>query len=165
MDYHPVVNQIVELLRNSRLWFETFEHQPVRTSEEAAGVRTGYSIHQGAKAIIIKIERSKREKFFAMLVFPADFRFDSKKVKKYFSAQSFRFATEEEVKSLIGGVIPGGVPPFGNLFNLEVLVDEKLFENEKIIFNAGDQRFSVAIRSEDYRKLVNPKITSFVLLG
>jgi prolyl-tRNA editing enzyme YbaK/EbsC (Cys-tRNA(Pro) deacylase) len=162
MDYHPVVNQITELLKRNGCWFETFEHEPVRTSEEAAKVRTGYTLHQGAKALIVKIEKSKENKFFAMLVFPADLRFDPKKVKKYFGAQSFRFATEEEVKSLTEGIIPGGVPPFGNLFNLEVLADEKLFENEKIIFNAGDQRFSVAMRSTDYRKLVDPKVTKLV---
>jgi prolyl-tRNA editing enzyme YbaK/EbsC (Cys-tRNA(Pro) deacylase) len=124
MSYHPVVRQITDLLLKHNCWFETFEHEPVLTSEEAVKVRTGYSLSQGAKAI--------------------------------------RFATVGEVASLTNGVQAGGVPPFGNLFSLEVLADPKLFENEKIIFNAGDRRFSVAMKSKDFKNLVNPKIESFI---
>ncbi|NIA02454.1 MAG: hypothetical protein GWP15_03650 [Nitrospirae bacterium] len=52
-NYHPLVNQIVEALKNNECWYETFEHEPVRTSEEAAKIRTGYTLEQGAKALII----------------------------------------------------------------------------------------------------------------
>jgi Ala-tRNA(Pro) deacylase len=95
-----------------------------------------------------------------VLVFPADLRFDKEKVKTLFGARDVRFATESEVTSLTGGVQVGGVPPFGNLFGLEVVADPKLFENERIVFNAGDRRFSVAMRSADYDKLVNPMVES-----
>ena len=93
-----------------------------------------------------------------MLVFPADLRFDKERVKALFGAKDIRFATDEEVSSLTDGVQVGGVPPFGNLFNLEVIADPKLFEIEKIVFNAGDRRFSVAMKSEDYRRVVNPQV-------
>ena len=158
MKYHPVTKQITDLLTNNNCWYETFEHKPVTTSEEAVKVRTGYTLHQGAKALIIRIKKSETDKKFVMLVIPADLKFDGKKVKEVFSAKDIRFATQEEISQLTNGVQIGGVPPFGNLFNFEVVADPKLFENEKIIFNAGDRRFSVAIKSEDYKKLVNPRI-------
>ena len=158
--YNPVTKQITDLLRQTSCWFETFEHEPVRTSEEAAKVRTGYSLHQGVKAMIVKVYLAGSKEKFVMLVFPADLRFDSKKVKQILGAKNLLFATEEEVAELTGGVQIGGVPPFGNLFGLEVLVDPKLFENEKIIFNAGDRRFSVAMKSADYQKTVSPKVVS-----
>ena len=148
---------IVNLLKASSLWFETFEHEPVRTSEEAAKIRHGYSIQQGAKALIIKIYPDER---FVMLVVPGNLKFDEKKVIALLEVRKLRFATEDEVLKITGGVEPGGVPPFGNLFNLETYVEEKLFENEKIIFNAGDKRFSVAMNSSDYRTLLNPKVAS-----
>jgi Ala-tRNA(Pro) deacylase len=160
MTYHQVSQQITELQSENGCWFETFEHAPVRTSEEAAGTRPGYSLHQGAKAIIVRIRRSESQKKFVVLVFPADLRFDKEKVKTLFGARVVRFATESEITTLTGGVQVGGVPPFGNLFGLEVVADPKLFENEKIVFNAGDRRFSVAMRSADYDKLVNPMVES-----
>ncbi|OGD71869.1 hypothetical protein A3A84_00445 [Candidatus Collierbacteria bacterium RIFCSPLOWO2_01_FULL_50_23] len=158
MEYHEVVTKIVGLLKDGGYWYETFEHEPVRTSEEAAKVRIGYVLAQGAKAMIVRVKKSESEKFLAMLVLPGDKRFDIAKVKKFFESKDIRFATEEEVGQITGGVQPGGVPPLGNLFNLPVIADPTLFENEKIIFNAGDKRFSVAMKSEDYKKVVEPKI-------
>ncbi len=161
MSYHPLTEKIKNLLQENHCWFETFKHEPVRTSEESASVRTGYSLHQGAKAMIIQIKEAGGRRF-VMLVFPADFRFDNNKVRASLNTKDIRFATEEEVCSITAGVEPGGVPPFGNLFGLEVIADPKLFENEKIIFNAGDRRFSIAIKSEDFKKLVDPKVMEIV---
>ncbi len=163
MEYHPVVNKIVSLLKENQYWFESFEHEPVRTSEEAANVRTGYSLDQGAKAMIVRIKKTESDKVFVMLVVPANLRFDERKVKDCFGAKDIRFASEEEVEKITGGVQPGGVPPFGNLFGLEMIVDPKLLDNEKMIFNAGDRRFSVAMKSEDYAKLVKPKIVPITM--
>lgn len=161
-DLHPVTSQITTLLDEHDCWYETFEHEAVRTSEEAANIRTGYTIQQGAKALLLRIKKSKRNKFFVMLVFPADQKFDNAIVKEYFEAKDIRFATEEEVAELTNGVQPGGVPPFGNLFDLPVYVAPELFENERIVFNAGDRRFSVAMLSTDYQRLVEPNVFSFL---
>jgi len=158
MSCHPVTEKIKELLSREKCWFEIFEHQPVKTSEEAAKVRPGYSIKQGAKAMIIGI-KAGGEKKFVMLVLPGNLRFDNDKVKILLRAKDIRFATEKEIFSLTGGVKTGGIPPFGNLFNLEVVADSKLFKNEKIIFNAGSREVSVTIKSKDYQRLVKPKIS------
>ena len=157
-----MVQKILTLLKKNGCWFETFEHEPVRTSEEAAKVRPEYVLHQGAKALIVRAKISQNEKRFVMLVFPADFKFNKDKVQILLKARDIRLATEDEVNSITGGVELGGIPPFGNLFGLEVLADNSLFENEKIIFNAGDRRFSIAIKSEDYRRLIKPKVCEIV---
>src|SRR3989344_8105247 len=120
MEYHEITKKITDLLTLNGAWFETFEHEAVRTSEEAAKTRPGYSLQQGAKAMIIRVKKSEADKKFVMLVFPADLRFDNNKVKTLFDAKDVRFATEEEVTKKTGGVQVGAVPPFGNLFSLEV---------------------------------------------
>ena len=157
MDYHPVAAQIVEILKQNNFWFETFEHDPVRTSEEAAKVRHGYSLEQGAKALIVRV-KSRGQSEFIMLVIPDKRRLDKKKEKQYLQIKDLRFATEEEVGKVTGGVLVGGVPPFGNIFHIKTIVDPKLFLNEKIVFNAGDRRYSVAMLSQDYKNIVNPTI-------
>lgn len=162
MDYHPVVQKILTLLSDNGCWFETFEHEPVRTSEEAAKVRPEYSLHQGAKALIVRAKTGQNKRDFVMLVFPADFKFDRDKVEALLEAKDVRLASESEVDSITSGIQLGGVPPFGNLFGLEVLADASLFENERIVFNAGDRRFSIAVKSDDYKRLVKPKICEIV---
>jgi prolyl-tRNA editing enzyme YbaK/EbsC (Cys-tRNA(Pro) deacylase) len=158
VEYHKVTEEIQDLLARNHCWFETFEHVPVKTSEEAAKLRHGYSLRQGAKALIVRVKRSKKDKEFVMIVLSGDLKFDNDKVRKLFGAKDVRFATEGEISALTGGVQVGAVPPFGNLFNLKVFVDPKLLKNKRIVFNAGDRRFSIAMRSEDYRKLVGPQV-------
>jgi prolyl-tRNA editing enzyme YbaK/EbsC (Cys-tRNA(Pro) deacylase) len=112
---------------------------------------------QGTKALIVKAKLSGAKQFI-MVVVPGDRQFDVKKLRNETGYKDVRFALEQEVSDITQGVLPGGVPPFGNLFGLIVVADEKVFMNEKIIFNAGDRRVSIAMRSEDYRELVHPQV-------
>lgn len=154
--YHPVTEKITNLLKQNNFWFETFEHESVRTSEEAAKIRPGYNLKQGAKALILKIKRYRHS--YLMVVLPGDLKFDSKKLKALTGISESTFASESEVGTITNGVLVGGVPPFGNLFGLDVYADLKLFDNEKIAFNAGDRCFSVGMKSADYRSLVKPQV-------
>ena len=160
-EYHPVVQKIKKLLNQHDVVYKCFEHEEVRTSEEAAAARPEYTIQQGAKALLVEY-RVDGERQFAQVVVPGDARFDSAKVRKLFGVKKVRFASVEEVGALTGGVLPGGVPPFGNLFDLPVYSDRSLFSNEEIIFNAGDKRYSIAMKSEDYRKIVQPEVVKVV---
>ena len=158
---HPIHQQITDLLREHDCWFEEFTHAPVRTSEEAAKIRDDYTLQQGAKAIIIRAKIPNEGKMLVMLVMPADKKFDSGKVKVLLHAKDIRFATEDEVEEITKGVKPGGVPPFGNLFGLEVISDASLYQNEKIVFNAG-RTSSIGMLSSDYKKLVQPKVAAII---
>ncbi|HEY4493470.1 MAG TPA: YbaK/EbsC family protein [Candidatus Paceibacterota bacterium] len=168
MNYHPVVGKIREILDGAATTYKSFEHAPVRTSEEAAKLRPEYSLHQGAKALITGVRyqvlgtSEKRERKFVMLVVPGDMRFNEAKVKKELEIKEIRFATEQEVSEITGGVQVGGVPPFGNLFNLQTYADPGVLMNDEIIFNAGDRAFSIAMKSSDWKNLVNPNIAQII---
>ena len=165
-DYHPVVQQIKDLLDEHGVAYKTFEHAAVRTSEEAAAIRPEYSLEQGAKALIVRVKRKgvpkEEEKQFVQVVVPGDAKFDVKKLKTLLNAKDIRFATPEEVSDITGGIVPGGVPPFGILFGLTVVVEESLLKHEEIIFNAGDRRYSIALRSEDYMQVVSPLVSTII---
>jgi len=163
MEFHPVVQKILNLLKRNNYWFESFKHKPVHTSEEAAQVRTGFTLAQGAKAMIVRIKEKGGNNYFLMLVLPGDKKIDFDKVKKDLNARDIRLAGEREIKEITDGVEIGGIPPLGNLFGLKVVADPLIFANEKIIFNAGDRCFSVAVFSKDYRQLVNPQISKITL--
>lgn len=164
--YHKTVARIIELLEAHACAFETFEHAAVRTSEEAAAVRPEYTITQGAKALIVRIKTKNtdpaNEKQFVQIVVPGDKKFDPKKARAALDAKDIRFATEEEVSNITDGVVPGGVPPFGNLFGLPVYADASLLAQEELIFNAGDRRFSIAMRTDAYQRVVEPHIVEIV---
>ncbi len=166
IEYHPVVEKIKQLLDQHQCAYSTFEHEAVRTSEEAAALRPEYTLAQGAKALIVRIKRKGMseadEKQFVQIVVPGDAKFDPKKARRVLAAKDIRFALPEEVAEVTNGVQPGGVPPFGNLFGLPVYVDETLCKNDVIIFNAGDRRYSIALTCADYVRVVEPEVVDIV---
>ena len=125
-------------------------------------LRPGYSLKQGAKALVVKLNLRGGDQKFVMLVVPGDARFDSKKVKKLFDAKDMRFATEEEVGEITGGVLVGGVPPFGSLFGLQTYLDPQVEQNVRIVFNAGDRRVSIALAVADYKLVEKPSLAEIV---
>lgn len=157
-----VFDNIEKLLRKNNIKFKVFEHEPTRTSEDAAKVREKFMnlsreeiLKSGAKAMIVK----SKDKYY-QLVISASKKIDFKKVKNIIG--KVRFATEEEVEK-ITDCAPGSVPPFGNLFGLEVYVDSYLLERDNIDFNAGELTKSIFMKTKDWIKLVKPIVRDFGL--
>jgi prolyl-tRNA editing enzyme YbaK/EbsC (Cys-tRNA(Pro) deacylase) len=148
------VQQIKKFLEENNIHYEYKEHEEVHTSEEAARAR-GEDIKIGAKAMILKADSK-----FVMLVLSSAKKIDSKKVKQMLGVESLRFATPEEVAHLTD-CVPGGVPPFADIFGLELIVDITIPQNEFMAFNAGERTKSLKLRTEDYLKLLTPRIEDF----
>ena len=55
----------------------------------------------------------------------------------------------------------GAMPPFGNLYGMEVFVDESLCEDEEIAFNAGSHTELIRLSYKDFEGLVKPKVVKF----
>lgn len=146
--------KLKQFLDENGVSYEYKEHEEVRTSEEAARAR-GEDIKIGAKAMILKCDKK-----FIMLVLSAAKKIDSKKVKALLGCDSLRFATPEEVAQLTG-CLPGGVPPFGGIFGLELLVDKSVTENEHMAFNAGERTKSLKILTHSYIMLLKPRVEEF----
>lgn len=161
MEKHPIAQRIIELLEENSCWFETFEHEPVRTSEEAAALRPGYSREQGTKAIIARIKVPNIGKSFIMLTMPSSKKFNTEKVKRVTGSKDIRFASDDEVERITNGVPPGGIPPFGNLFDLKLYSDAAIYNNENIIFNAG-RTSSIAMKSADYASLSQAQVADII---
>ncbi len=155
---HSVVAQIRELLSVANITYSYFEHEPVRTSEEANALRPNFTLSQGAKALIVRSKKAADEYEFVMAVLPGDRKLDSKKFKLILDSKGINFASQEESDKITGGIEFGGVPPFGNLFNIPVYVDQKLFDNAEIIFNCGDRRATIAMKAIDWQSLVEPVV-------
>lgn len=139
---------IKEILDKNKIVYETLEHEPVITSEDAAKVR-GVLLSVGVKAMIIKHDNG-----FIMITLPADKKINFDKVKEQVNTKKIRLATLEEVKEIID-CERGGVPPFGFLFGIKTFADKKINENEKIEFNAGLTTKSMRMNSADYFMIAN----------
>jgi Ala-tRNA(Pro) deacylase len=96
-----------------------------------------------------------------MLVLPASYRVDMKKLKGILNCKKVGMAKEEEFQELFPDCEIGAMPPFGNLYNLEVWVDQVITEDEFIVFQAGSHVETLKIKYSDYARLVNPRVGDF----
>jgi len=149
-----VFERLSALIHAKSIAFDVLRHVPVFTSEEAAAVR-GTPLASGAKALICRADER-----FVMIVLPADRKLASKSVRRSCGIKSLRFASREEVEQLTG-LQPGSIPPFGSLFNLPTWCDERLGEQPRINFNAGDHRISISMAYGDYAATERPQMGQF----
>lgn len=147
----PVFQRLVVALTQAGVAFVHTHHPPVFTSSEAAAVR-GTPLRSGAKALIVKGGEA-----FRMVVMPADMALNSNGFRKLLHCKKLRFATKDEVFSMTG-LIPGSIPPFGSLFGLETICDERLAENDRINFNGGSHTESIQLSYKAYVAFESPRI-------
>lgn len=150
-----IFEKIKKLLDDNKIQYHLLTHEPVYTSEQAAKMR-GKGIEEGlkrgAKAMIFKVDER-----YVQCILPAHKIVDIKKVKELLKAKKIKMASPEEVLSVTDCEI-GSVPPFGNLFNLQVYCDPEL--SEEIDFNAGLHDTSITMKRADWEKVVKPIIAS-----
>jgi len=149
-----VYRAIIGLLEQGGVEYRAMEHEPVRTSEQAAAVR-GTALERGAKALVLECGDE-----LVLAVISAASKVDFRALKKALGQKRVQMAPPEKVIAATG-CEPGGVPPFGNLFDLRVLVDPTLLENEWIDFNAGERTKSVEMRADDFVKLSGAEVLPF----
>lgn len=150
--------KIAAHLAERGILFERIEHEPVTTSEAAAGAR-GSRLEQGAKALIVKAD----ERYHHLIISAAQ-RVDNTKLRRILGARRVRFATAEELRQLTG-CLPGAVPPFGNLFGIPVLMDDALLAEETVYFNCGSHTLSLRMRRADLQAAAEAGVADFHLSG
>jgi Ala-tRNA(Pro) deacylase len=150
-----VLKRLKDYLEKNQVSFEVGYHQRVYTAQEIAAAE-----HVPGKELA-KVVMVKADGKIVMLVLPASFRVDMGKVKGILKSRKLEKAKEEEFQDLFADCEVGAMPPFGNLYNLDVWVDQVLTEDKEIVFNAGSHVETLKIKYSDYARLVNPKVGQF----
>lgn len=150
-----VRNEIVRLLKHHEINFKHQTHEPTATSEDSARVR-GTKLSEGIKSIIVKGKESKKN--FQLNV-PSHLKLDMKAVANLIG-EKCEFEDAEVIKERFGLII-GGIPPFGNLLNLETYFDEEISQNPQAAFNCGLLTESIVMLSQDLITMVQPKFGKF----
>ena len=149
------VQKLKEFLDSHSIKYVTISHSRAFTAQE-----TATSAHipgkELAKTVMIKMNGK-----MAMAVLPASSKVDFDLLKKATRVATIEIANEKEFKDLFPDCEIGAMPPFGNLYGMDVFVAESLTEDKEIAFNAGSHRELVKMLYKDFEKLVRPKIAKF----
>lgn len=130
-------------------------HSPAYTAQEVAASAhiTGREL---AKTVIVELDGE-----MAMAVLPADRKIVLQDLRDVTGSDEVKFASEEEFRQKFPDCETGAMPPFGNLYGMEVYVAESLMANREIAFNAGSHTEVIRLAFRDFERLVAPKVVSF----
>lgn len=150
--------KLKKYLDNNNVPYVTITHSQAFTAQQVAA-----SAHikgkEMAKTVIIKINDK-----LAMAVLPATYHVDFHLLKEVTGNEDVVLAHESEFKEIFDDCELGAMPPFGNLYNMEVYVAQSLTEDVEIAFNAGSHSELIRMKYSDFERLVQPKILKFSVL-
>ncbi len=152
------VTRLTNLLSDEHIDYVTILHSTSYTAQETAA-----SVHvrgiEFAKTVIVKIDGK-----LAMAVLPAQYKIHLGLLKQETGANRVELASEDDFRGMFPGCETGAMPPFGNLYGMDVYVEDSLLDDEEIAFNAGSHNEIIKISYQDYMKLAQPKIARFTTL-
>lgn len=145
-------DRLAAYLHANRVPFETQHHQVAYTAQDVAA-----SEHLPGQ-LMAKVVMAVADSALIMLVLPANHRADLAKVRAALGASAVWLADESDFASRFADCELGAMPPFGNLYNLPVYVDQTLTEDPSIVFQAGTHSETMRIRYADFARLVKPTV-------
>ena len=144
------VQRLVDFLDKSDVHYATINHSRAYTAQTVA--RSAHiKAREMAKVVIVGIDDR-----LAMVVLPASDTVDIELLQTSIGNDNIRLATEEEFNERFPDCEPGAMPPFGNLYDMEVFVSPHLTEDELIAFNAGTHTELIQLPYGDFSRLVDP---------
>ncbi len=144
--------KLKEFLDANEVKYITITHSRAYTAQEVAA-----SAHikgkELAKVVMVVLDGD-----LAMAVLPASCQIDFDLLQQASGASSVRLATEAEFQEKFPECETGAMPPFGNLYGMDVYVAEELARDEEIAFNAGSHTELIRMEYRDFERLVRPKV-------
>lgn len=150
--------KIKEFLDTNNIKYIFIKHSPAYTAQEVAA-KSHISGKEMAKTVIVKLNNK-----VAMAVLPASYKIDFEALMEVTGSENVTLAGEEEFKNMFPDCEVGAMPPFGNLYDLDVYVSKTLADDEEIAFNAGTHTELIQMVYKDFERLVKPKVLKFSLV-
>ena len=146
------LSKLREFLDQNNIKYLVISHSVAYTAQGIAAL-THIPGKELAKTVMVMVDGR-----LAMAVVPASSRVDLFKLKRYLGVEMVELATETEFRDRFPDCETGAMPPFGNLYGMDVFADESLALDKEIFFNAGSHRELVRMKYPDFRDLVKPAL-------
>ncbi len=149
------LTKIKDFLNQHHIKYIIIKHSSAFTAQEIAA-SAHISGKELAKTVMIKFDGQ-----MAMAVLPASYKISFEDLKEVLGVEKVRLAYEQEFMDKFPDCEVGAMPPFGNLYGMEVYVAESLADDEEIAFNACSHTELIGMNYVDFEELVKPTRMKF----
>lgn len=150
-----IAQRVKTFLDENDVIYEHRQHEPVYTAQEVAAAE-----HVPGKEMAKTVILTDGEAF-VMAVLPATRKVDLERARQVVGNPNLRLAEESEFAELFPGCELGAMAPFGNLYDVPVIVDQTLREDERVTFEAGTHVDTIRMAYTDFERLAEPAVADF----
>lgn len=154
-EWPPVLARMRLLSERDNVSYRVISHAKAETASELAD-----SIHP-IRGEVVKVVIVRADKSYVMAVLPFYRQLDLIRFAQALGVPHASLADEREIQRLFPDCQVGAMPPLGQLYGLRVYVDASLVHEPEIVFPVGSHRLAVAMRYEDFGRLVHPVVGDF----
>ena len=146
------VEKLKQFLDSKKIKYVMISHSPAYTAQGIAATAhiPGKEL---AKSVMVKLDGE-----MAVAVVPAPRKVNFEQLKAASKASTAELATEQEFSNLFPDCEVGAMPPFGNLYGMDIYADDALAEDDEIAFNAGSHTELMRLAFGDFQRLAEPKM-------
>ena len=146
------VKRLKQFLDENNVKYVTITHSPAFTAQEIAACAhiPGRDV---AKTVMVELDGK-----MAMAVVAASRKVDLDRLQDVSGSAKVDLAGERAFRDMFPECEIGAMPPFGNLYGMDVYVSRRLAEDDEIAFNAGSHTELVRLAYKDFQRLVHPKL-------
>lgn len=132
-------------------------HERAVTAQEVAAAEHESGWHV-AKPVILEADGE-----LVMAVVAAACEVDLAKATAALGAAEVALADEDDFGDRFPDCEVGAEPPFGNVYDVPVLLDETLMGEERLVFRAGTHDTTMSMATADYLEAVEPTVTDIAV--
>jgi len=142
-------------LREQGVSFEAQQHLLAYTAQEVAATEhiPGRTL---VKVVIVRTDGN-----MVMLALPAPCRVDFAKAAHALGVGEVHLAREHEFSHIMPDCEVGAMPPFGNLYDMPVVIDRTVSDIDTIVCQSGTHTDTISLRYADFERLVKPAVAEF----
>ncbi len=143
-----ISERVSQFLSEQDIPFTTLQHTPSHSSVQSA-IAAQVPLHAIAKAVILKDQLDN----FLMAVVPASSRVKVKQICSL-TATPLKMASENEINKQFNDCQNGAIPPFGQVYNMDMVWDNRLGEVPDLFMEAGDHETLIHLTQQAFQKVV-----------
>lgn len=144
-----MAQSVREFLQRRGVGFRLIPHEYTTTS-----TYTAETAHvpgdQLAKSVLLTDEHG-----YLLAVLPSTHHVDLGTLRRDLGRPGLRFASEQEAATVFNDCEYGAIPPLGEAYGLEVVMDDCISPYTDVYFEAGDHMELVHTSGSDFRRLMS----------
>ena len=146
---------VQDYLTEKKVHYEVISHNATYDAQ-----RMSHAVHMSgnhvAKTVLLKSPAG-----FAVAVLPAAKVVDLELAGEALGVSTVGLATETELSQHCPDCELGALPPFGSHYQMKTLVDERLAEDDEIVFEGNTHNESIKMNFGDFSNLEKPLFARF----